>query len=581
MTKIFTSLIFLLGFLQHIQTQTVERSLTAGSRSEAVIVKPYGEDKWLIAGRGVPEPGATGRDTLFIAILNHEGQIQLRKNLTLPVSAIHDWYDVLALPDGGIIASFESRPCDLVGIPPTVQRLDIQGNLVWELSSSTDLEIPEKWHIAPTGNLIGASNTQVWNVEVNTGDVLARIDLEGINTGDNDAYKFHLIPDSEDFFAFGNPDIQLWHKYGSSSFPKYKMINSLDSLGSIHDMKSAPDGWFYYLNYLTVERINYNLQQEVVFQPSILPDPNLGFEISGSNLFYTIGQNSIFLNKFDLQSQQVSTVLSWESRRRLRSIAARNGWLALFGSEMLGEIDATPWFAQSSAAWISTFPETSTSAIGGLSNAAVVDIEQVDPIDTVVVNIPNLGNFYNVFGGRFKIKLTNQGSKVLDNVNVNIAFGRNYYFDFCFLYSTQQKRFSNLNLPVGESIWIDFGDIQAEGQTAVPAEICFWTSSPNEEPDANYENDRACHPASYTVSTKDPKITQVILSPNPADDFTELALSEKMEGEPWQIFDAAGRVVSSGVCTAGNILRIETAQLPSGFYLLRLKNRVGKLVVQH
>ena len=115
----------------------------------------------------------------------------------------------------------------------------------------------------------------------------------------------------------------------------------------------------------------------------------------------------------------------------------------------------------------------------------------------------------------------------------------------------------------------------------MPGEICFWTSSPNQQPDLFHEDDRLCIPASYTVSVKNPEFVQVAVSPNPADDFVEISFSEGMEGEKWRILDATGRLAATGVCSTSQKIQIETAQLPNGFYWLSLKNQVGKLVVQH
>ena len=232
-------------------------------------------------------------------------------------------------------------------------------------------------------------------------------------------------------------------------------------------------------------------------------------------------------------------------------------------------------------AWFRTFPETNPSPPIGTPNVSVVGLKQNKPIDTVALQNFPIGTVYNLSGGDFQVNVLNSSNLFLEEVCVNVVFGFNEFYQVCPNKPSKQLKFTSLNLAPGESTWLAFGDIYAQGQNIVPEEICFWTSSPNEQPDAVHEDDRFCIPASYTVAVKDPDFIQVAFSPNPADDFIEISFSENMDGEVWQIFDATGRLAATGFCTNNRKIRLETAQLPNGFYLLSLKNKIGKLVVQH
>jgi hypothetical protein len=256
--------------------------------------------------------------------------------------------------------------------------------------------------------------------------------------------------------------------------------------------------------------------------------------------------------------------------------------MALAGSEFLNKIDTPNWYPTNSAAWVSAISVSSPNNPTSLPDAAVTEIAQSYPMNIEEINSIPLGNLYNIYGGGFKIKVTNVGPIILNRVNLNIEFDRIITPNFiCYSIAAKQKQFTNLNLGPGESTWLDFGDVEAQGQAEVPTEICFWTSSPNEQPDAVHENDQFCHPVTYVVAAHELDSDAFSFMPNPADQFADLFFQEDLAGEPWQLFDALGRLMRAGVCPGGNTLRLETEQLPNGFYLFQVKNRVSKLLVQH
>lgn len=569
-----------------IKAQIVDRSLVAGFATSTELIVPYGTDKWLIAGLGEPELGAFFRDTLFVSIIGNDGAIVWRKNINLPLSEKHFWHDLLALPDGGMLISFESTLCDVGADVLTIQRLDSQGNLLWQKAGGFVFGTsrpPEKWFLAADGQLLGVAYDQVWKVSTNTGSVLWTAEMQGVLSGDASFFEVVKIPDSEDFFAIGNPTFQHWIKTGPTNAPEYVLYGSLDNNGYYRSLTVGPNATFYsWRNFpeSRIERIDLN------FDLTTLPIPL----IYAGEKDMAVGEQGLYLSesslgdfkvtRFDLEGENPVSLLPPGNSLSPKAIATNQGWLAIGGEEGSGLPTVTGGY-NCTGAWFRAIQELNPLLESLTPNVGVTAIKQHSLIDTTSFPFPPIGPIYNLNGGDFDIEISNFGDIFVNEVSVNVLFKGNQFIQICFNRPAKSIRFFNLNLAPGAATWVNFGDIEAIGQPMIPSEICFWTSSPNEEPDAVHENDRACHPASYTVAIKNPNINQVALFPNPSDDFTELALPEKMEGEPWQIFDAAGRVVSSGVCTAVKTLRLETTLLRSGFYLLRLKNRVGKLVVQH
>ncbi|MBC7777777.1 MAG: T9SS type A sorting domain-containing protein [Phycisphaerae bacterium] len=588
MNKFLVRLVIPLIFLQNIEAQTVERSLSAGFVTTADLIKPFDGDKWLLAGRGEPEPGAYFQDRLFVAVIGFDGQIYLRKNLIMPSEEVHLWHDVLALPDGGILASFESTLCDVGGYIISVQRLDAQGFLMWSKSGAFSPggdRPPEDWFLAPDGNLLGAGYDKIWKVATNSGDILWKADLQGVSGGTVSPYEFLPILGTEDFYALGNPDFQVWQKTGNPSSPVYSLAKSQEIPGYRNRITPSPLGGFYCFQHYPdhqIEWINPNLDAHVL--PIQIASSQIADITVGDAGFYLAESPDNFSNRlrrFDLQGQNPVELPAPSKWFTPQMMFAHNGRLAIAGTNKTGKEFLGNAVLQGTAAWLRMFPEDSPNPVSTTPNVAVTEIQQLHPIKSTPFQISPTGYVYDLSGGDFQVKISNLGDIPINQVCINTVFGYNLFFDICFNISAKQKQFYDLNLAPGASLWLDFGDIQASGQSSAPSEICFWTSSPNEQPDAIHENDRACHPASYTVSVMDPDFQQIALYPNPADDFVEIAFVENMEGEKWQIFDATGRLAKMGVCPSSQTMHLETGDLSNGFYLIRVKNSVVKFAVRH
>ncbi|MFN0212820.1 MAG: T9SS type A sorting domain-containing protein [Saprospiraceae bacterium] len=586
MNKSFATLFLVLAMIQNIQSQSFERSLTAGFINTIDIVKPMGADQWLMAGRGEPEMGAYYLDTLFVVVMGQDGQIHLRKNLSLPFSEWHYWHDLLALTDGGILACFESSLCDVGADILTVQRLDHLGNLVWEITGNFSLGAPrppQKWFLAPDGNLLGAGYDQIWKVSPDNGDIFWKASLEGVSGGMITPIEFALIQGTENFVALGEPDFQVWKKNGSPLAPVYVLENSLELSGYRKSLTPGLNGWYYLYKHFPetrIERINENLQHQTLF-------PTTGFfgslNLADSKFGLYVAEElpySARLRRFDSQGQHAITLPNHIILSPV-CLAINNNHLAITGTQLSGDLPLNSTNPRSKAAWAGIIPESAPIFNSTLPNIGISEIEQLTEIDTSRFPAIPTGFNYNLVGGNFRLKINNLGSLTVHQASVNTSFGPNEFFTVCNNSPAQQKVYSNLNLAPGESVWVDFGDVKAFGQAKIPDQICFWTSSPNEHPDAMPEDDRACFTAFYTVAVKSPELKSVMLSPNPADEFLEIAFSETLEEEKWQIWDVAGQLVASGVCPEGQGFRLNTSNLKDGVYWLRVKNYIGKLMVHH
>lgn len=234
-----------------------------------------------------------------------------------------------------------------------------------------------------------------------------------------------------------------------------------------------------------------------------------------------------------------------------------------------------------SAAWSAPFTETELYAPPVEPDVVPVALEQHSAIDTTQIPAWNTGYYYNLQGGGFRLKIENRGPGILESVCCNISFGANEDFLICVQYNTFQRCFDGLHLASGESAWLDFGDVDARVIAHYPTDLCFWTSSPNERPDAHPADDVFCKPFSLKVAAAEPVALPLQLFPNPASVSATLRLPQGSDAKRWQLADVSGRIVAQGDCLPGGDVSVQTAHLPGGIYFLRAGGHMAKLAVRH
>jgi hypothetical protein len=208
-------------------------------------------------------------------------------------------------------------------------------------------------------------------------------------------------------------------------------------------------------------------------------------------------------------------------------------------------------------------------------------VEQQAPV--VVVEGPEVSfppePIYAFSGGQFRIQMTNQGNTVLNQVYLNTRFDLNYLYNICLRAPAKQRLYENLNLAPGASVWLDFGDIEAEGQILVPAQFCFWTSAPNNRPDTHHEDDAFC--TAYTVPVRQPGRLSFRLYPNPAAGEIFLDWPEQHDRpDAYAWYDGLGKRLAGGTLDPNEPpWRIATPEHSSGLYFLRAGGRLFKVLV--
>lgn len=578
------ALLLILGLSQTclLKAQIHDHVLSFGFNTQPHELESLGGGRWLTVARGEPLPGDLYSDSIVAVVFDSGGEILQRIYLPLPVSEVHDILSATRTPDGGFATVIANDLCDAGFHKNTLLVFGKEGTLRWSKQSTAMEPQPYLLKMAPDGNLIGILRNQVVKYSTATGQVLwkAMLNLDGDVP---DISDFQFYPGTEHLMAVGHPDLQFWEKTGPDDAPEYHLYHSKNlPFSNTARILKGPGGAYYTFSSSRLFKVYWpdlNYDTVAIFAPWI-------FDIEASDSgFYVLSYDKdstfSYILKTDQAGQITDTLLisRWQTGIK---IALQNDALAVAGVSGSGPYrDGANWLPYNALhLWLHTrffsggTPEPDV-------NVALVAVEQNETLQvTVTQGFPwQPDKLYRFSGGEFRVQLLNGGNITLDQAAVQIAFDWDYSSGVCIERPAKQIRYTGLGLAPGESAWLDFGDIEAAGQTKVPAQFCFWTSAPNERPDANHDDDIYCHSA--IVVAGELNVDGFSISPNPASDGSWLTLP-KQKQTIGRVFDLTGLFIRQIEIPAGNTrFYLDTSDWENGMYFLEIENRIGKFVVQH
>ncbi len=581
--------ITLLVLLWQIQTcllhaQVHDRVLSFGFNTEPHELLALGDGRWLTIARGEPVPGGAFADTVIALVFNSKGEILLRRHLNLPQAEVYRIQSATATPDGGFAVSIAEDLCDAGFDNYDLFVFAPDGALRWSKFSTATEKQPYLLKIAPDGNLVGAVLNQIIKYSIGTGQILWKTSLNPPSDFP-DIYDFGFYPGTEHIVAVGSPDLQFWEQTGTPEAPAYNLTYSRNITPFVFFNRIiAGPGKDFYTFYRNEGRL-------FVFDGSSLDYFEVAdFPFAVYDLEATV--TGLYLLAFDKEhetslilraggdGQITDTLLSsrWQTGFE---IAWQNDTLAVAGVSGSGPPWAEPSWLPYNARhlWLHTRP-----LLGGTPepevNAALTGVEQGEPllVSPSPYNPWSFGKRYNFSGGNFRVQVSNTGTTLLDQVDVQIAFDWDDG-SHCIIRPVYRRRYADLGLAPGASVWLDFGDITANYQLIVPVQFCFWTSAPNERPDANHDDDVFCHTA--VVSTEAPEAGGFSVAPNPASNGCWLTLPGHKQ-TVGRVFDFTGQLVQQIELPTGNTrFYLDTGEWATGIYVLQIENWCGKIIVQH
>ncbi|MBL7803960.1 MAG: hypothetical protein JNL02_09515 [Saprospiraceae bacterium] len=556
--------------------QTTNHAIGYGFTSSAQVVCALGNGRFVAAGVGTPAPGALFADTVFALIFDTNGQIEQRILVPAPISEVHYVTGIHTLPDGGFVLSLSSTLCDVVSDQNNLFCYTPDGHLRWSKDGLYSFA-GSPLTVLPDGMVVGAYSNKLKAFDYTNGNLLWEAQLEG----SAEIYSLAFVPGTEDFVAVGFPHVQYWQQIGAPGSHNYSMIyaENLPS-GAYLPKVLVHDGQAYGLDLSFHRLIRFDDTSYEILAD--LPNTPVDFTASDSS-FWFVGKSNSYTSilETNAEGQPLSTWATTDPWLSANAIASDGEQIALAG--VCGSGPASDMFVldyKGIHAWLSNIDINDPSSGSEQHNASLKSVEQNSPVHVEATDLPLPPSpVYQLSGGNFRVEVTNTGNTLLQEVDVMISFGYNVFWDICFYKPAIRKHYDNLMVQPGQSVWLEFGDIEASGQVDVPVEFCFWTASPNEKPDAYREDDVFCHTIALGNGGPVELHTAVRLFPNPADGAGVYAECDA-PGADYRLFDTAGREVRRGQWPAGiSQIRIPTDDLSTGLYIFQTGNWHGKLVV--
>lgn len=563
--------------------QISEHSLAFGFDNQPAALERLSNGNYVVVGRGVKIPGGLYGDTIFAVIFDHQGALLHKKRLVFPFSEVHNIEDLTATSDGGFVISVSLELCDVITDESVIQRYDSTGQFIWSQEPDGNNQLGSQLALSTDGNLITTDKyTYVSKLNINDGTILWSYPFHAPGVNFLYVRDFETIAGTNNLMAVGAPDFQYWSQDVVSGEIKYILSGSYSTPPPyVTPRKIIGEASGFY--YTFVDSVLYRFNQFNTHE--YLKKITYNFKdaiVANQNIHLLCLQDDVHrLVTTDLVGQIISDVAlpvnSWLAGSLLH---ADSSTYALAGVSGSGPMDGASWQEYNATnLWFRTFTDP-TESPSEANNAAATGIVQSEPIAISQINLSGQATRYKIEGGGFSVQVTNHGQSLLENVDVLVGFQWNDSW-ICWDRPVHRRHYTGLALVPGESVWLDFGDVFANYQPVVPAELCFWTSAPNERPDGNHSDDTYCH--TLVVNAYEPvQVGQLRIFPNPTSDLLNIELPEHFASGYWQLFTTTGRLAATGLCPAGErMLEIESSSLANGLYIFKLGPNINKVVIQH
>lgn len=582
MKNLFTLSLFALCGLP-LAAQTHDHALGFGYSTSPNVVCALADGRFMAAGTGLKTPGDLFTDTVFAVVYGADGQIDLRLKVPAPAAEIRRVIDAVPTPDGGFVLSVNSTLCDVVNDQISIFSYAPDGTIRWSKSGTWGF-LSGQMALAPDGAVLHLLYDKILAFDYLTGDTLWQLALDDQVS----IYDMAFIPGTEDFAAVGYPHLQFWRHTGAPGSHEYVLDHSdiLPPYAYVQKMLSRADGNY---TYDVVQNRFVRFDQTGYEVLSTLP-ASADFEQAADG-FWFIGRRNLHtvLLKTNLLGQPVDSIIVSDPWLNGTNIALSVNTASIAGQSGsgpqsdIGNSQTWPGY-QANHLWLRTFQLDNPVASNNESNASLKAVEQLSPVhaEAIPIDFPPISTLYNLSGGEFLVQVTNTGNTLLNQVDVLISFENNQFYDICFMKPAMRQHYDNLGLAPGQSTWLDFGDIEAGGQSSIPTEFCFWTAAPNEMPDMDHGDDAFCKTIALDIPPVDARFA-IKVFPNPAgrEGFT-VELPEQISGPmDYQLFDGLGQMVRSGSFSTGQALAtVSTDCLPPGLYVLCTGKWRTKVVLQ-
>lgn len=500
---------------------------------------------WVVCGSSTNE-GTMGSSS-FAQGFNADGSPAWMTSLTgIP-------YAMIASPSGGMLVTGPQFGCDVLGPTSMLMNLDAQGVVTWSkdlwISSAAQLDV------SADGKIVVSSNDQALITD-QVGDSLTTLDLFGLTATSAQVVKWD--DDSTLLIVYFGGNLERRSLQGqvlastSVSIPDLKDAQNWKG----HRMALEGSGLLHVLD-IDLQEVN-TIPLGAAF--------NQGRFVHGDTTLWIIGQEAAV--ELDTSLTILRSVIldpanifdDWT----FRSFAVDGDTIAMAGAAMT---------AQRTAGLVRTVIADGTNAI----HDEDVSI-QVESIDTT---------WYELMSGmvypraNVTVRVTNEGSGILDNVVVN-------HFSFYWICEAVERtvHLSGLNLAPGasitavlDSLWLNYAPW---AWVNTNQQFCISALSPNNLYDRDQSDNLACDTAHIVLGMEDPGRPPFSVFHDLQQERLELRFhSPTTTPMDLQVLDLSGRMHATTRIAAGTSAHsLGTTGLAQGIYLLSAQGPQARWTVK-
>lgn len=502
----------------------------------------------------------------FMMMVDGNGQILFQRELQDHWnSELGGINDIVVNPvDSSIYLAVEVSGCDY-GVPGALYNLDLLGNTIWyqEMQQVNSLAVLTDGSVVVAGDYSGLIRRYQYS-----GDLQWEQDVEfWIND---------LVAVKDTLFVLG----------------QYELAR-VDEMGEVQFAWEFGEGTGQEVNYWSGQKKLMVRAEDKLYQ--LDAELNLSYEANlellGLFESMTFDSSHCYLLGRDLEDKRMIAVFDKELNHIVdfpvgnayqvaTNFTVGGNNLIVVGDEVpdpyLGTANTNmfirPYEHRGSALFLQSYAlDGNTTPLKTDVALTQVNLEHIsEPVNNGMCYLPET-DVYSYFIEDIRVKVANEGSSVLNDLNLNIRFDPCAFI--CPTASTFSRSFSNLSLQPGQTTELGFGNIDV---FFVPLEegvhLCVWPSIPNGEMDANPENNEVCDLFLMTDIAEPLMEKQVRVFPNPVNDWVVVEWPEGFSTiQSIKAFDDLGRSVT---LTAWNDypggLKLKVGHLPKGVYYLKI-----------
>ena len=582
--RIFFSLTVLLFFTTISFAQNIETIFSKGYNTHVGDLERLDDNSWVLAYITSQIPGSIYKDTVVARIID-SAALLLHEIVIPPLRNFENLRieKVFVLPGNEFIICYSGGDCDAGGAGYFIQKFDSLYQPLWHIELMEYFR-PQRFAIGLDDNILLIDGSQVAKMLSSDGSIIWQIEYSG-----SYAHDAIVEPGTENIIMSDNSGLKYFVQKIIQGEIKYTLEASNDltiTMGSLGGLMAGENGIFYVRKYAAREILRF--RNDLEYEKVLSHNQKLRFVSTTPGGLVVVnerGSESYEIILYDTAGLKKDQYISPESGLRPAMIRSDNNGIGLAGTYDSGppaEYDSTHLYGGRSQGWFRYFPGNSFADSSAEMSIAISEIIQHDSIiyDTYwSFDGPFQGYLHNFHGGDFKLKFTNTGAEPVHSFWANIVFGYAVNVWFCGPLVAKQVFIDKVTIYPGESMWYEFGDIDAYRQMNIPGKFCFWTSGPNNLPDYNPLDDMHC--MDRIVSTKSITESPLSIYPNPANSVITLSWDSKISANlNWNLIDVHGRVLKTGITKNNSALEtIDVSNLSAGIYYFISNHSSGAVVI--